>query len=682
MNNDDRRGKGPRCIALVGPFASGKTSLLEAILARTGAIKRQGHVNDSNMVGDASPEARAHKMSVGANIAECEFMGETFTFIDCPGSVEFLHESQAILAACDMALVVCEGDEKKIPALQIILKRLEIMHIPYALFLNKIDKAEQSIRDMLEQLQQASEIPLVLRQIPIWEEGSVTGFIDLALERAFIYRKDASSEVIEMSAKDRAREEEARFAMLESVADYDDDLMEKLLEDIVPEPQHIYTDLVKEMRDGLIHPVFIGSAEEAHGISRLLKAIRHEAPDIAETRTRLAQANSEATVLQIQKVIHTHHAGKLSIARILSGSVSDGDVLYASDTCEGRVSGLFRIMGEQVTKRKTAYSGETVGLGKLENGVAGGVLTSAKGGMRELVTLDIPMPVMGVALTPKERKDEVKLSSALQKICEEDPSVIVEHHQDTGETLLRGQGEMHIRVVLEQLIGKYGIDVETHIARVPYKETVRSSTTIRGRYKKQSGGHGQFGDVVLQIKPLSRGHGFAFDNTISGGVVPKQYIPSVESGIREYLARGPLGFPIVDIAVTLTDGSYHTVDSSDQAFKMAAQVGMREGMPKCSPVLLEPILAVDIACPSDTTARINTLVSQHRGQLLGYDTRPGWSGWDIVKALMPEAEIVNLIIELRSATAGAGTFSAEFNHLAELTGKLADEILKRSRQAS
>jgi elongation factor G len=287
--------------------------------------------------------------------------------------------------------------------------------------------------------------------------------------------------------------------------------------------------------------------------------------------------------------------------------------------------------------------------------------------------------VLAMAVTSSERKDEVKLSAALTKAKEEDPSLRVIHSQDTGETLLEGQGEMHLRVTLERLTGKYGIAIRTHQPSVPYKETIRGSTSIRGRHKKQSGGHGQFGDVVIEIKPLPRGAGFEFTNSITGGVVPKNYIPSVEEGVAEYLSRGPLGFPVVDVAVQLTDGSYHTVDSSDMAFRTAAQIAMREGMVQCKPVLLEPILKVEIAVPSDATARVNGIVSQRRGQLLGFDARPGWKGWDVVEAMIPESEIRDLIVELRSATSGVGTFRSRFDHLAELTGRLADQVVEKAR---
>jgi elongation factor G len=292
-------------------------------------------------------------------------------------------------------------------------------------------------------------------------------------------------------------------------------------------------------------------------------------------------------------------------------------------------------------------------------------------------------PVYGIAIGVKDRKDEVKLTGALARLMEEDPSLKLEHAKDTHQMVLWGQGEMHLRVALERLKRKYGIDASAGQRQVPYKETIRKSIEVRGRHKKQSGGHGQFGDVVLDIKPLPRGTGFQFAETITGGVVPKQFIPSVEIGVQDYLQRGPLGgFPVVDVSVTLTDGSYHSVDSSDMAFRQAGRIGMAEGMPKCSPVLLEPIMEVEIAIPSEATARINGMIPQRRGQILGFDSREGWPGWDVVRAQIPESEMADLIVELRSATAGVGTYTAKFHHLAELTGRLADNVLAAHKAAA
>ncbi|MGN6146473.1 MAG: elongation factor G [Mesorhizobium sp.] len=681
-NRAGGRRTGPKCIAIIGPFASGKTTLLEAIRARTGAIPRQNPVSSGNTVSDHSAEARAHAMSVEATFATTEFMGDTLTFVDCPGSIEFAFEAEPVLAACDVAVVVAEADEKKIPALQLIMRKLDDLGVPRILFLNKVDKAISGVRETLKMLQPTSSVPLLLRQIPLRKDGVVIGSIDLALERAYVYREYAESEVIDIPGDDKARETEARFSMLETLADHDDQLMEQLLEEIEPPKDAVFDDLSADLRDGTVTPVLIGTAEKGNGVLRLLKAIRHDAPDIEATRKRLGVAEDGATVVQVMKTVHTAHGGKLSVSRILSGQVADSAELYLSDGETAKVSGIYRMLGKDQAKVSSAAAGDTVALGKLDRVATCDTLTSAKGGMKPLVRLEPPAPVYAVALRPKERKDDVKMSAAIQRLAEEDPSLTLTHNQDSAETVLSGHGEMHLRVVRERLEGKNQIAVEGHAPAVPYRETIRKPVEQRGRHKKQSGGHGQFGDVVLQIKPLPRGSGFEFTDTITGGVVPKTYIQSVEAGVRDYLRNGPLGFPVVDVAVNLSDGSYHSVDSSDMAFQMAAKLGMKEGMAQCSPVLLEPVMKVTIVTPSDATARIIALVPQRRGQILGYDARDGWPGWDVVEATMPQAEIGDLIIELRSATAGVATYQAAFDHMAELTGRLADAATNAAGKAA
>jgi elongation factor G len=678
--SDGSKGRSARCIALIGPYLSGKTALLEAILARTGAITRAGTIADKNTVGDANPEAREHGMSVSLNIADTTFLGDSFTFIDCPGSIEFQTEGSLALTACDAAVVVTEPDPKRVPALQLILKQLEDRGIPHFLFLNKIDTFATPVRDIVPMLQPASAKPLVLRQIPIWENGIVTGFVDLASERAYVYREHAPSEIVELPGTLKEREKEARFHMLEQLADYDDELMEQLLSDMEPPKDRVFDDLSKELREGLICPVLLGSATHGNGILRLLKAIRHEVPFVTETARRLKLENTKSSAY-VFKTSHTAHGGKLSLARVLTGELPDGATVVGQ-AGEERISGLFAMRGEDASKRGTAKAGDTVALGRLEHVRTGETITTEKAGVVQVKGPALSEPVLGIGIGLKDRKDEVKLSAALAKLMEEDPSLKVEHTQDTHQILLLGQGEMHLRVSLERLARKYQVDAERQRRLVPYKETIRKAIEVRGRHKKQSGGHGQFGDVVVEIRPLARGEGFQFAETITGGAVPRQFIPSVEIGVRDYLQHGPLGFPVVDVAVTLKDGSYHTVDSSDMAFRQAGRIAMSEGMPKCNPVLLEPIMGVEIAIPSEATARINGIISQRRGQILGFDAREGWPGWDVVAAQIPAAEMEDLIVEVRSATSGVGTFTARFDHLAELTGKLADQVLASHKAAA
>jgi elongation factor G len=681
MGQNGTSPRGPRCIALVGPFQSGKTTLLEAILARSGTIQRQGTVEAGTTVGDASKEARHHRMSVEMTVATTTFMGDSYTFIDCPGSVEFSHDMRAVLPAIDAAVVVCEADERKVPQLQLIMRELEALNIPRFLFLNKIDKADKRVRETLKLLQPASQVPLLLRQIPIWNGDIVSGFVDLALERAFIYKEHAPSEVVALDGENLDREKEARFTMLETLADHDDELMEQLLEDIPPPRDRVFDDLSKEVRELKVCPVLIGVATRTNGVLRVMKALRHESPGITETAKRLGvKANGEA-VAYVLKTVHSSHGGKMSVARVLAGQIGDGTVLSSPEEDVGRVSGVFKLLGQTSEKRGPAVAGETVALGKLDHAKTVDTLSSGKQPHAAVGGVQSYPSVLAIAIAAKERKDDVKLGQALNKLVDEDPSLTVVHNPETHEMVVWGQGEMHLRVAAEHLADRFGIAIERRTPSVGYRETIRKPIEQRGRHKKQSGGHGQFGDVVLDIKPLPRGAGFRFDEKITGGVVPRNYIPSVEEGVIDGLKHGPLGFPVVDVAVSLIDGSYHTVDSSDMAFRQAGRIGIVEALPQCNPVLLEPIHTVEIVCPSESTAKINAILSGRRGQILGFDTREGWSGWDVVRAMMPESEIGDLIVEVRSATAGVGSFTFRFDHMAELTGKQADQIVAARRAA-
>src|SRR6202171_6496551 len=660
MGQDVRSPRGPRCIALVGPFQSGKTTLLEAILARTGAIPRAGSVDAGTSVGDASPEARHHKMGAGLTAATTQFMGDSYTFIDCPGSIEFAHDMRAAIPAVDAAVVVCEADERKLPQLQIILRELEDLGIHRLLFLNKIDRASKRIRETLATLQPASRIPLVLRQIPIWDGELIAGFVALALDR----------------------EKEARFSMLEKLADHDDALMEQLLEDISPPRDAVFDDLARELREGLICPVLLGSAVRENGVLRLMKALRHESPGVAETAKRLGAASAKDALAYVFKTVHLQHGGKLSLTRLLAGHLDDGAALQSSSGEAARVSGISAVNCAHDTKRPSAEAGDTVALGQLDGIKTGDTVSNGKTAPPALVKVEANSPALAIAIAATDRKDDVKLGQALLRLNEEDPSLTMIQNPRTHDIVLWGQGEMHLRVALERLKDRFGVNVKSQPPSIGYLETIRKSITQRGRHKKQSGGHGQFGDVVLEVRPMPRGGGFAFQEKVVGGAVPRNYIGAVEEGVVDGLLRGPLGFPVCDVQVTLTDASYHSVDSSDLAFRTAARIGVSEALPQCQPVLLEPIHVVEIVCPTEATAKINAILSGRRGQILGFDTREGWSGWDRVRAMMPEAEIGEVIVELRSATAGAGSFTRQFDRMAEVTGRAADQIIAAHRVAA
>ncbi|NQV85332.1 MAG: elongation factor G [Rhodospirillales bacterium] len=665
---------GPRVAAIVGPYLCGKTALFESILTLTGAVGRKGSSKDGYAVGDTTPEAKKRQMSTEVNIAATEYIGEPWTFLDCPGSVELIQDTLNALMVADIAVVVCEPDAARALTVAPILKFLDENDIPHILFINKMDTAISSVKETLESLQQHSKRPLALREVPIREGEHIIGHIDLVSERAFQWTPGKPSELIEIPGSVQDREEEARTELLESLADFDDTLLEELLEDIIPSSEEIYASLSNDLKKSYIVPVFFGSAEQDNGIRRVLKALRHEAPEVHATAERLGiDSAGGGTVAQVFKTIHAGHAGKMSFARVWRGEVVDGMTLNGE-----RVGGLQRAVGQKHDKLAKVLPGDIAALGRMDGVATGDTLTDSGNGKAS--GADWPEarnPLFALAIHAQHRDDEVKLSGALTKLADEDPSLSFGPDPDTGEFLLWGQGEMHLLVTIDRLQGKYGLSVTSQRPQVPYKETIRQPVSQHARHKKQSGGHGEFGDVHLDIKPLPRGSGFQFDDVITGGVVPKQYIPAVKNGVNEYMARGPLGFPVVDIGVTLTDGQFHAVDSSEMAFKKAAAQAMREGMPGCKPVLLEPVFQVHLVLPNEFTSKVQRLVSGRRGQILGFDAKPGWEGWDEVTVQLPQSEMHDLIIELRSMTQGVGTFDCKFDHLQELSGKDADTVVNQ-----
>lgn len=676
----ERPAAAPRCAAIVGPYLSGKTSLLEALLHAAGAIPRKGTIKERNTVGDTSPESRARAMSVEMNVAGCEFLGERWTFLDCPGSIELSQETQHALMVADAAIVVCEPEPSKALALAPLLKFLDDRKIPHFLFINKMDDASVRVRDLLAALQHVSARPLVLRQVPLrGKDGeTVTGYVDLVSERAYQYKPGQASDLIQMPEDVKERENEARRGLLESLADFDDALLEQLLEDAVPSSGDIYAQLTKDLADDLIVPVLLGAGERDHGVRRLLKALRHEVPGPEAVIKRLGlKADSKDPVALIFKSYHLPHTGKLSVARILGGEVKEGMTLSGH-----RLGSVNRLMGLEPHKIAAAKAGEVVAFGRMEE-IRTGQLLSGSGKAAITMAWPTPLPpLFALAIEPENRQDEVKLTGSIAKLSEEDPSLSLEHNQDMHELVLWGQGEIHLQIALERLKSKYNVPVKSRRPTVGYRETIRKSATQHARFKRQSGGHGQFGDVHVDIKPLPRGRGFEFEDAVTGGAVPRNFIPAVETGVAEYLHRGPLGFQVVDVHVRLFDGQHHAVDSSEMAFKTAGRMAMSEAMPKCDPVLLEPICHVSISVPSEYTAKVNSLVSGRRGQLLGFDSKDGWQGWDEVNAYMPQSELHDLIIELRSLTMGVGSFQWRFDHLQELTGRVADKIVEERHAAA
>ncbi|MEH1929809.1 elongation factor G [Nostoc sp.] len=664
---------GSRNIAIVGTYLSGKTTLLESLLFVTGGISRKGNVKDSNTVGDSAAESRDRQMSVEVTAASTEYNGIRFTFIDCPGSVEFAQETYNALIGVDAAIVVCEPIRERVLTLAPLFKFLDDWEIPHLVFVNKMDRANIHVLETLHALKAVSSRPLVAHQYPIMNGEQLTGFIDMVSEQAYQYHPGAPADPIPFPESLKEEERTARAQMLEALANFDDHLLEELLEDIEPPQEEILKDLKMELGADLVVPVFFGVAEQDYGVRPLLEALLREAPEPETTaERRLKNIKGDTPLAQVLKTYYTPQGGKLSLVRVWRGKLTDGIVLNGI-----RTGGIYRLMGQQQQFVNQVSAGEIVALSRLEGIKTGDTISIEQQSAIKLPKAAQLEPVYALAITPEKRNDEVKLSSAITKLLEEDSSLAWEQHGDTHEVILWGQGEIHLQVTLDRLRRKYNLPMTTHLPQVPYKETIRKTVaSVHGRYKHQSGGHGQFGDVFLEIKPLPRGTGFNFNETIVGGVIPKQYIPGVEMGVREFLTHGPLGFPIVDLAVTLTNGSYHNVDSSEQAFKQAARLAMQTGIPQAEPTLLEPILRVDVTTPSEFTSKVLQLVSGRRGQILGYEGKNDWQGWDNVSAYLPQAEMQNFIVELRSLTLGVGSFHWEYDHLQEVPEKLAERVIQ------
>jgi elongation factor G len=665
------RPTGPRCAALVGPYLSGKTTLLEALLFASGTINRRGTQKEGNTVGDATPEARGRQMSTEINVARAAYLDDPWTFLDCPGSVELAWEAQNAMLASDVAVVVCEPEVERALTLGPLFKFLDDHQIPHMVFINKMDTASARVSEVLAALQGVSQRPLVLRQVPMEGEEHPNGYVDLVSERAYKYKPGAASDLIKLPDELADEEKTGRAGLVEKLADFDDKLLEQLLEDVQPSKEDIYRHLTQNLRRDLIVPVFLGAAAQDSGARRLLKALRHETPDAATTAVRLKlDPTSSDTVANVIKTYHPPNAGKLSLVRVWSGQVTEGMSLNGV-----RVAGVLRLLGAQSTKASSAGPGEVVALARLE-GIATGTVLSSGASPPAFPALPMPNPVYGLTIAAQNRNDDVKLSGALHRLIEEDPTLSIEHNAELQEQVLWGQGDIHLQVALDRLKHRFNLATLARKPQVPYKESIKLPGAIHSRFKRQSGGHGQFADIQIEIKPLPRGTGHAFKDAVVGGAIPRNYIPAVEEGVADYLKRGPLGFPVVDVAVTLITGQFHDVDSSDQAFKTVARQAMTEAMPKCNPVLLEPICHVSISVPNAFTSRVQRIASGRRGQILGFDGKDGWDGWDQVEANMPMSELHDLIVELRSVTLGVGTYTAKFDHLQELQGKLAEKVLQ------
>jgi elongation factor G len=664
-----------RNIAIVGSHHSGKTTLVEAILAHCGAIGRKGAVTDGTTTTDFEPECIDHAQSTVVGFAHCSADGIDMTLVDCPGFVDFFEETKLAVSGCDAAVVVVEADPARITQTQPLVDYLESRKMPHLFVINKMDRPGADFAATLEALQACYGRHVVAEQWPIGAAETFKGFVDLANRKAYHFDGGKAADTA-VPGDLQERVDGAHTALLEAMADFDDHLMEELLEGLEPPEDEVQKDLCEECAHDQIVPVLASAGLPGSGIGALVQAMEKWFPSPLDAQQvdaegRRIEAKSAGPVIAhvIKTIIHPQ-SGKISVVRVLSGTLkSDATLTNVSKNSEKvRSAGLYRLQGKKQEPLTEAAAGSIVAIARLETVSTGDTLT--ENGYKVLLPrVPASEPVFAVAIKPKERMDEAKISQMLARIIDEDPALRLERAPITNELLLLGSGEQHVGIAVERLTRKFKVEVTTAAPAIPYQETITAGTEIHSRYKHQTGGHGQFGDVWLRFQPRDRGNGATFQEQIVGGVVPRQFIPAVEKGVREALQHGSVGgYPVTDIHVILFDGAYHDVDSSEQSFKTAAAMGVREALPKCNPVVLEPIVRVHVTVPNQYTSTVIQQLTGKRGQILGMNPAEK-SGHDVVEADVPQVELSRYITELRTATHGMGTYSWRHERFDPVPGK-------------
>ncbi len=642
-----------RNVALVGPHHSGKTTLVEALLAACGAIPRRGSVDDGTATTDYEPECVERGQSTTVGFAHAETPVLELTLIDCPGFIDFFEETKLALLAADAAVIVIDADPARVKQTRQLVEHLDAHNTPYAFFVNKLDKPSSDFRATLTALVETYGRRVVAEQIPLGGANEFRGYIDLAERHAYVAENGTPRE-IPIDRELASPVDEARTQLLEALGDFDDHLLEELLEGIEPPLDEVRRDLHDETCGKQIIPVLVGAGIVDIGVAAtaLLEVIERQFP---------APSGDPAAplVAQVCKTLVHPQSGKLSVVRVWEGTLAADASLVDGSLGNGvtlRAAGLYRLQGRKQEAVTSAVAGDIVAVARLEGVRTGDTLvTEARTAARPAP--EIAEPLYAVAIKPKDRLDEAKVSQALARLIEEDPSLRVARAEFTGELQLLGTGDVHVTTAVARLARKFHLALETHEPSVAYRETIGDATDVHSRYKHQTGGHGQFADVVIRIEPRERGHGVTFSETIVGGVVPRQFHLAVEKGVREALARGPLArYPVVDLHVTLIDGTYHAVDSSEQAFKTAASMAIRDGLPKCKPILLEPIAYVEALVPEESASAVVGGLSARRGHVLAFEPAEK-RGFARVVAHAPQAELSNFVTELRTLAQGLGTYA-------------------------
>jgi len=674
-----------RNVALVGHGGAGKTTLAEALLVQAGVLARPGRVDDGTAVCDFEPEEVRRRISVSLALAPFPCGDHKVNVVDTPGYADFLAEVEAALSVVEMAVVVVSAVEGVEPQTEVAWRLAAERGLPRLVFVNKLDRERADFARTLEGLRERFGAGVAPLELPIGAEDRFVGVADLLSDTAITYAdgRPVTGPIPEELAE---AERQVRDQLVEGIVVADDDLMERYLEGDLPSAKELQATLAKGVAAGTVVPVVCGSALKGIGVDRLATLVCELGPSPLDRPPVTVRAGdrsvsvtpdpSAAPLVQVFKTVADPYVGKISLMKVVTGTLRPDTVLVDSRThAEERLHALQTLRGKETLPVPEAPAGDLVAVAKLGSVQTGDTL-APKGSPVVLELVARPEPVYSIAVRPKAKGDEDKLMTALHRLEEEDPALSVRRDDETHQTILSGAGETHLQVVCEKLQRKFGVEVEQEELRIPYRETITKAAEAEGKYKKQTGGHGQYGVANLRIEPLPRGEGFVFVDEVVGGAIPRQFIPAVEKGVVETMAAGGVyGFPVVDVKVTCYDGKYHPVDSSELSFKMAASLGFKEALAKAGPVVLEPISRVEVTVPSSSQGDVLGDLNARRGRVLG--TEPGRDGEQVVVALVPASELVRYAIDLRSLTGGRGRFVARHDHYDVLPPQLLDKVVRR-----
>lgn len=678
-----------RIVGILGQGGSGKTSLAEAMLFVAGATQRLGRVQDGTSVFDHDPEEIKHQVSISTAFHSVSWKKHSLTLADTPGYAAFLADSINCARAFGAAVFVLNPSV----GLRVESERLwataNANGICRLLFVNKMDHEQADALERIEPMLSGLDAKGVHLQLPIGAAGEFKGVVDLPSMKAYLYEGSGKFSETAIPADLQVAAEDMRRQLMDSVAEADDGFLEKYLEGGDFSLQELKQTIREATRQRKIFPILYGSATHLIGIPQLLDAVLDYLPAPGEQAelqgtnpiTREAEKRrqdlSAPFSAYVFKTLVDPFAGKLSVMRVISGKISPDETCYNSTKqSKEKIGHMFRLEGKKQDAIKEARAGEIVAAAKLKDVSSGDTLCDE----RTPIQYEPPVhfsPVISFALEPKSKADEEKVPQGLHRMMEEDPTIDLHRDEETRDFILSGMGQQHIEIIVEKLKRKYSAEVILKAPKVPYKETIRGSASAQGKLKKQSGGRGQYGDTWLKVEPLPHGKGFEFVDQIVGGAIPRNYIPAVEKGIKEAMAGGVVaGYPMVDVRVTLYDGSYHDVDSSDMAFKIAGSMGFKNAVEKAKPAILEPIMTMEVTVPDECMGDVIGDLNSRRGKVLGMDTK---GHTQVIKSRVPMSEVLKYAPDLRSLTSGRGEFHLEFSHYEELPAHLAEKVIKEAK---